>query len=309
MPVSPYPVDAALTAISVGYRNMEYIADQVLPRVPVDKQTFKYMRYPIEEAFTVYDTAVGRKGRPNEINLSAVEDEASTQDHGLEDSVPVTDQDNADSRYDPEGRATMKLTDYVALAREVRVSNAVFSAANYAAGQKVTLSGTSQFSDFANSDPLAVMLAGLDACIVRPNLVTMGQAVWTKVRQHPKVVKAVLGNAGDSGVASRQAVAELLEVEEVLVGRSYLNSAKRGQAASLSRAWGKHIALTYRNRNGGTEGEMSFGITAQWGGRVVRKEFDSKIGLRGATRIVVGESVKELIIASGAGYFIENAVA
>lgn len=309
MPKSPFPIDPDLTAIAVGYKNADYIADAVLPRVPVNKQEFKYLEYPLDEAFTLHDTLVGRKGRPTEVNLTATEKTASTDDHGLEDAVPLADQSNADSRYDPQGRAVMKLTDYIALGREVRVANMVTTAANYAAGQKITLAGTSQFSDFANSDPLGVIMAGLDACLIRPNIATMGQAVWTKIRQHPKVVKAVLGNAGDSGAASRQAVAELLELEEVLIGRSFMNTAKKGQAPIIARAWGKHIALSYRNKIGGTEGEVSFGITAEWGGRVARSEMDGKIGLRGGTRIVVGESVKELLIAPNAGYLIENAVA
>lgn len=307
MAKSPYPIDADRTAIAIGYRNKALIADQVLPRVPVAKEEFTWMEYPVAEGFTLPDTLIGRTSRPNEANLSGVEQTSSTRDYGLEIPVPQKDIDNADSRYDPVDRATMRISDWIATGREVRTANLVFNAASHA--NKITLAGPSQFSDFANSDPLGVLLAGLDSCLVRPNVGVLGNAAWTKLRQHPKVVKAVLGNAGDSGVASRQAVAELLELDEILVGQGWLNTAKPGQAPVMTRIWGKHVAMIHRNPVASTDGEVTFGLTAEFGGRVARSEFDSKIGLRGGTRLVVGESVRELVVASQASYFVENAVA
>src|SRR5690606_23611667 len=129
------------------------------------------------------------------------------------------------------------------------------------------------------------------------NVAVVGQAVWTKLAQHPKVVKAVHGNDGDSGIARRAALAELLELEEILVGQSRLNTAKKGKAASLSRVWGKHMSLIYRNRQADTQGGLTFGFTAEWGNRVSGTRDDGDIGLRGGKRTRVGESVKELIVA------------
>ncbi len=57
-----------------------------------------------------------------------------------------------------------------------------------------------------------------------------------------------------------------------------------------------------------TRGGVTFGFTAEWGGRIAGQWEDKNIGLRGGQRVRVGESVKELIIASQAGYFIEDAV-
>lgn len=306
---APFPVDPALTAIAIAYRNRRFIADDVLPRVPVARQEFKWWQYPLEESFALPDTKVGRKGAPNEVDLTATEQTGATADYGLDDPIPQPDIDQAPQGRDPRDRAAVQLTDYIALDREKRTADLVFDAAQYAASNKVTLSGTSQWSDFANSDPLGVILAGLDACLVRPNVATMGREVWTKLTQHPKVVKAVLGNAGDSGVVSRQAVAALLELEDILVGEAFLNTAKKGQTATLGRVWGKHCLLHYRDRNADTRGGLTFGFTAEYGSRIAGQMPDGKIGLRGGVRVRVGESVKELIVAARAGYLITNAVA
>ncbi len=308
MPSAPFPIQPQLTAIAIGYRNMSLIADALLPRTPVGKQDFKYLQYNLSDGFTLPDTRVGRKSRPNEVEFSATELTASTEDFGLEDPIPQADIDNAPPNYDPLGRAVEKTTDLILLDREVRVANAVFNAATYGASNKVTLAGASQFSD-VTSDPIKTIQDALDSCVMRPNVMTIGRAAFSVLARHPKIVKAVLGNAGDSGVARRQDIADLLELEEVLVGEAYLNTAKKGQAMALSRVWGKHIALTYRNKNADTGGGATFGLTAQWGGRIAGSIEDKNIGLRGGQRIRVGESVKELICAPDLGYFIQNAVA
>tara|TARA_R110000787_G_scaffold26344_32_gene73777 strand:+ start:932 stop:1861 length:930 start_codon:yes stop_codon:yes gene_type:complete len=309
MATAPFPTIPELVAITIAYRNQAYIADAVLPRVTVGKQEFRYWQYPVEETFALPETRVGRRSRPNEIDLTATELADKTEDFGLDDPIPQTDIDNAPANHNPIDRATVQLTDYILLDREVRTAALVFAAANYPVGNKIQLAGTDQFSDFVNSSPIDVIQTALDAPLMRPNVITMGQAVWTKLSMHPDILKAVHGNDGDTGIARRQAVADLFEVEEILVGQSRLNTAKKGQPAALSRVWGKHISLSYRDRNADTRSGLTFGYTAQWGSRVAGTKEDSDIGLRGGQRLRVGESVKEKIVAAQAGYFIEDAVA
>lgn len=309
MPNAPFPIQPELTAIAIGYRNTRLIADGVLPRIPVGKQDFKYLVYNLADGFTVPDTKVGRKGKVNEVEFSATEQTASTEDFGLEDPIPQADIENAPVNYDPLGRGAEGITDLILLDREVRVANTVFNAATYGAGNKTTLSGTSQFSDFTNSDPIATIVTSLDACIMRPNVMTIGRPAFSVLSRHPKICKAIFGNNTDVGIVSAAQLATLFELEEILVGEAYLNTAKKGQTVALSRVWGKHISLTYRDRNATTRGRMSFGYTTQFGNRIAGSWEDKNIGLRGGQRVRVGESVKELICAPELGYFIQNAVA
>lgn len=309
MPNAPFPIQPELTAIAIGYRNTRLIADSVLPRTPVGKQDFKYLLYNLADGFTVPDTKVGRKGKVNEVEFSATEQTASTEDFGLEDPIPQADIDNAPVNYDPLGRGTEGITDLILLDREVRTANLVFNANTYGANNKVTLSGTSQFSDFANSDPIATIQTALDSVIMRPNVMTIGRPAFSVLCRHPKLCKAIYGNNTDAGIVTAAQIAQLFELEEVLIGEAFLNTAKKGQTVSLSRVWGKHLALTYRDKNATTRGRMAFGYTTQFGNRIAGSWPDKDIGLRGGTRVRVGESVKELICAPDLGYFIQNAVA
>lgn len=307
---APFPIQPELTAIAIGYRNNKLIADDVLPRVPVGTQDFKYLTFNKADAFTVPDTKVGRKSKPNQVEFGATESTASTMDYGLDNPVPQADIENAPVNFNPLGRAVMGTTDLVLLDREIRTANLVFAAGTYPAGNKSTLSGTSQWSDFTNSNPIDAILIALDACIMRPNVLTLGRAVWTKLCQHPKMVKAIYGNNTDVGIVTRQQVAGLLELEEVVVGEGWVNTAKKGQTPTFVRAWGKHASLTLRNKNVDPTGSQpAFGYTAQWGDRIAGSWEDKNIGLRGGQMVRMGESVKELITASDLAYFFENAIA
>jgi hypothetical protein len=306
---APFPIQPALTAIAIRYRNAEMIADQVLPRVPVATQEFKYFKHALAEGFTLPDTKVGRRSKPNEVEFTATETPGMCSDYALDDPIPQADLDQAPANMDPRGRAVEGLADLIALDREKRVADLVFALGTYPTTNRTTLSGTSQWSH-ADANPIDAILAANDLLVMRANVLVVGQAVWTKLRQHPKVVQAVYGTAQNAGVVNRQQVAELLELQEILVGPGWLNTAKKGQTPTLARVWGKHAALIHRDGMADTRGNRTtFGFTAQWGERVAGAIPDPHIGMRGGERIRVGESVAEVIAAPDLGYFFQNAVA
>lgn len=308
----PFPVDPVLTGIVVSYKNAAYIADRVLPRVgpQLDKQLFKYNKFGFDQTITLPDTKVGRKSEPNTVEFSASEQPEQTDDYGLDAVIPNDDIKNAPPGYDPRHYHAETLTDLVMLDREVRVANKVFAAATYPSGNKATLSGTSQWSDFTNSDPTGAVADAADAMVMRPNIAVLGRATWSKVRRHPKIISAISISGTDKGMATLRAVADLWELEEIIVGDSWLNSAKPGQTPTRVRAWGKHCSLIRREPLAKVLGQLpTFGFTAEYGGKVSGQIDEPKIGLRGSVRVRSGESVKEVISASDLGYLFTNAVA
>ena len=309
---APFPITPELTAVAVAYKNGAMIADNVLPRVAVGSQAFKYNKYPIGELLSPPDTEVGRKGKPNEVEFTATETPDATIDQALDDTVPIADILNARSQPglpDPEMRAALGVTELIVLRREVRSAALVFAAASYGADNKVLLAGNDQWSDYVNSSPLTAIIDKLDTMMMRPNIAVLGRATFTKIAQHPKVCKAVFGNNTDAGMVTRRQLADQLELEELYVGEGWVNTAAKGQAVVKARVWGKHAAFLHRNMNADPQYGVTFGFTAQWGTRFGGSEYDGNVGMRGAQRVRVGESVKELITANDLGFFFENAVA
>jgi hypothetical protein len=318
MSTTAFPINPTLTAIALAYINPAYtlIADEVLPRIGTGKK-FTYTVYDPAQGYTVPQTLVGRKSEPTVVDFTGTPVADEVKDYGLDDIVTNDDQKAFDDMpkpatggpLSPMNASTMFLTGLVQLDREIRVANTVFNAATYAAGNQVTLAGTSQWSDFANSNPVDAIMSALDVPLFRPNLLTFGQATWTKLRQHPKMVQAILGTAQGSGAVTRQQVADFFEVKKVVVGAGFVNNARKGQAPVNSRVWGKHAAALYIDPVAAQVGQPTFGWTAMWGSKVAGDIPAPLVGLRGGVRVRSGESVKEVITANILGYFFQNAVA
>ncbi len=311
MPGFPFPLNPVLTGIVVAFRNADLIADQVLPRLgpPLPRQVFQYMTFDFAQTITVPDTKVGRKGEPGTVEFNGTEVESSTKDYGLDDVIPIDDINNAPKGYDPKAFAAQNLMNLVLLDREVRVSGKVFSAGTYPTGNKTTLSGTSQWSDAA-SDPIGDITNAADSMIVRPNIAVMGRKTWAKLSMNPKIIASLSASGTDKGIANKRAVADLFELDDIIVGASWLNSAKPGQAPTRTRVWGNHCALLRREATASSMGQIpTFGWTAQYGTRVSGDIPEPKVGLRGAVRVRSGESVEEVISTPDLGYLFTNAVA
>ena len=305
---APFTVNPTLTAIAIAYMNNEFIADRVLPRVQVPSREFKWTKYNKDDRFTIPDTLVGRKGQPNVVEFGGTEDSAFVQDYGLEDHIPQQDLDNASNPlngFDPRGTAVELLTEVIGLDREKRTAAKVQDKSNYEHVE--TLSGSDQWSH-ADSKPIVALTDALETPIKRPNVMVTSRKVAIALRRNPNVVKAFHGTLADDGLVPLQFVRELLELDEILTGAAYFNSARPGQDAALERIWGNHCSLIYRNPNARPNKGVTFGFTAEHGQRVSGTRQDANIGLRGGEAIRAGESVEELLVCSDVALFLENVI-
>ncbi|KQI69388.1 capsid protein [Loktanella sp. 3ANDIMAR09] len=297
-----------LTAIAIAYRNPDQIliADEVLPRVTAPGRNFKWQNYGEADAFTLPNTRVGRRGTPNQVEVEGTEKSAACEDFGID--VPLDNATLEEAKrngHDPQMKATERATDVVALDREVRVANVITNADNYHPDHVEALGGSDVFDD-PDSDPVSAIEDMLDTCWVRPNQLVFGLKSWRAFRKHPKIVKAVHGNSGDQGRATREQVAELLEVRRVLVGASRVNIKRPGENPVLNRVWDNIVAGQYIDRTADTSGGLTFGFSAQLGTKVAGT-LPANMGLRGGVLVRSGETLAELVVANRAGFLIQNA--
>jgi hypothetical protein len=293
----------------------------VLPRVGVGGREFKYQVINTADFYILPDTQVGRKGVPNQVEFGTTEQASFVLDQGLQSLIPQEDIDAASSNlftWDPVAQATINDTRLIAKKREKRVADLIFNTASYTSANRVTLSGSDQWSD-ATSDPIDAIIAKLDAMLIRPTMGIFGREGWSKFRFHPKVTSrlgsAIYGNTPTTGAAappaSLQAVADLLELDEILVGEDWINTAKKGQTPSMQRVWGKHAAFLHQEPVvATTEGIATFGYTAEYGTRVTstNQMRPGELGLRGGLAVVTGESVREVLTAQDCGFLFSNII-
>jgi hypothetical protein len=125
-----------------------------------------------------------------------------------------------------------------------------------------------QWND-GDSEPIEVIRAQIDAILLltglEPNTLVLGKQVWTQLVDHPVIVDRIKYGQTAPGPArvTKEAVAELLEIDRILVMKSIVNSANVGQDASNSFIGGKAALLAYSEPNPGIE-TASAGYTFSW---------------------------------------------
>lgn len=313
--VSDVHVDAVLANFAVEYKNPSYIGQEVTPLAPVNKKSDLYPTYTKENRFSIPETIRGPEDEANEIDWAVSTTSYTCISHALKKFVSDEQQANADTFVDPRAKTTSILTDTILLGFEYAIATLVTTAANYGTGFKITLSGNDQFDKYESSDPIGVVDDGCEACFVEPNTMIMSKYGWNILKRHPAILEHIKGGAKADmpSLATLSLLAEIFEVERVLVGKAKYNTAKKGQTGSYSYVWGKHIVLAYIDRSPGLDGVSAFktftwnrvGGASLYNVRTWRNE--AKGG--GGEYIEVELCYDEVMVCSDVCYLIRNAFA
>lgn len=189
-------VDAALTNVTIAYNPGGFIADEVAPIVPVDKESDKYYVFDREDSLRTYNDLRADGSDANTIEMKQSKDTYFCEEYALNVAITDRQKKNADSALQLEMRKTKFLKNTLLLSREKRVATALRNASNYATGHKVTLSGTSQWDNASYAgDPLAELDEGIaavyEATGVMPNFIVMPYSVATVFANNAKVLDKI----------------------------------------------------------------------------------------------------------------------
>jgi hypothetical protein len=203
-------VDPILTGFSVGYKDQQLYSEDIMPSTPVNTQSGRYrvfdrsdwLIYPDRrEPGTVANEIRGRKWS---------EDTFKTVEHSLQ--APVHDEERQELnsqgglakdvfggalQIDPERDAVELVTRSLLLGHEKKVADLIRNTANYPAGNFVTLSGTSQWTDYTNgvssvSDPVNDIRTARRVIFNltgrNPNTLVIPKQGMDYILNHPRVV-------------------------------------------------------------------------------------------------------------------------
>ncbi len=178
--------------------------------------------------------------------------------------------------------------------------------------QGVTLSGTAQWSDFANSKPEEDVQTGHDtitkAIAKKANTLILGHEVFSKLRNHTNILTRIQNVK--LGLVSIEDLAAIFDVERVLIG----SAVKRTAAGVNSFVWGKHAVLAYIQPSASME-DLSVAKSFVWddapgstGGFITEIGRAQPIS-RKSDEISVHFYYEDKVVAAEAGYLITDAVA
>lgn len=304
----PYQINPELTGISLAYRNPDYIAEKILPRVAVTQKCFQYRKFDDDAFLNIPDTEIGRTGMPNTVELKSKLLDASVKSHALEAEVPQEDINEIQSSGADEDLMqdnTTLLTDNLNLAREVRTAKLLTNADNYT--NKITLSGTSQLTDKSSSF-IDLYKDIKKAMLMHPTHMVVSDNYALYLQSHPEFLSMAKGeDANNKGLVSLEFICQQLGLKEILVGRAKVNEAKAGQTPTIVDVWGKDLIFAYINPQAKPKLGLTFGYTAEKGKRQVQTFFDGRAGSLGVNYIKAVENLNEMIVAESCGYLVKNA--
>lgn len=293
-------VDPVLTNLATGYTNEQFVGDQLMPFVMVDKEGGKIPIFG-KEHFKVYATERALRAKSNRINPENIGSvDVALDEHDLE--YPIDYREDAESAFPLQARAVNTVVEGIRLRHEVMVAEVAQNAANYGAGNKIILSGASQFTH-ASSDPEGVVSdakAAVRAKVVKePNTLVIGYATWRVLKRHAQL-KAILSDTRPRLVQLAD-LRDIFEIENIVIGRAV----KASDAGVTSDIWGDSMVLAYVPRTSGDRSpyEPSYGYTLRKKGNPVvdTRTEDGKIELVRNTDIF-----RPFLLGADAGYLVSD---
>lgn len=296
-------VDKVLTNISKKYVQENFIADAVLPVVPVKKESDKYFTYTRDWRLPEAGRAPGAEA--NEIDYDVDTETYSCEEYALKKKIPDRVRNNMDKPLNADIDATNAVTEFVQMLREKRVADIAFAAGSYGT-QTSALAGVNRWDDYANSDPIQDVQDAKDTIHAAsgkfPNVMVMGYQVYSKLINHPDFLERI--KYTQKGLMSADLMASLFEIDKLLVGKAIYDTSQEGGTESLSYIWGKNVSLVYAQPSPGLQ-QVSFGYQFESRGFRTKKWREEKIE---SDWVESGEIRDEHLVAADTGYLYTTVI-
>jgi hypothetical protein len=263
--ISDIHIDTALSEIAIGYKNTQFIADQVLPEVTVQKQSDKYYVWDKGSWLTnqVEKRTPGDTFPEGRMKLS--NDEYYCDIYHLAYAIPWENKKNQDAVIDLETRGAEWLANQFALNREIQLASAIMAGSVWDTNPVV---GTDfvAWDDEDSSNPPEDVDGWRDTVLKNtgtlPNTLVIGREVFSIVRRHPIILD--MYKYTGRGILTEAEVAAALGIDKLLVGNTVRRTTIEGNATQTQAfVWGKNALLLYVPSRPAVN-EPSAGYTFVW---------------------------------------------
>lgn len=237
-----------------------FIASKVFPALPVTNLSDYYAKFP--KSYFMRDEMQERPygGRPGkgawEVEKSRYSCNEWALEYGLDDRIRA----NADQPIEPELRAMEYLTEQALIHRDREWVEGFFKTGIWNTeweGVTGAGNGTSTFRRFNNYEAEGTTeykskpIRFFDERAVemrektgrRPNKLVLGPKLYVVLKNHPEVVERVKYTMGAPAIVTPKILAEVFDVQDVLVAEAVYNAAAEGKTENIGFITPKQDAL------------------------------------------------------------------
>ena len=256
-------VDPILSTYARGYRNSEFIAHLLFPRVSIPNRNMRVLKFG-KEAFRMMNTRRAPGADKKRVQYGYASDPVSLVQDALEGFVPVEHQEEAQSvpGIDLGQGAINMVLDVIDLGHEYEAAQLARTPGNYAASNRAALTGGDRWSS-DTSDPQGDIDSAKEAIrrmIGRyPNTLTLGPSAFNALKRHPKVKEQFKYTGRES--ITVEMLAAYFDVERVIVGKAVWLPESADDNTPASDVWGDDAILAYVPSAGDNFMVPSYGYT------------------------------------------------
>jgi len=261
-------IDPILSTYARGYRNQEFVAGALFPRVTIPNRSMRVLRFG-KEAFRMVNTRRAPGADKKRIQYGYASDPISLVQDALEGLVPIEHQEEAMSvpGVDLGKSAVNMVLDVVDLNLEYDSAQLARNAANYGASNKLTMVGAARWTSASSTPNTDVQ--GAQEVIRRSigryaNTMVIGPTVFNALRNHVAVRDQFKYTSKDS--ITEDMLAAYFNLKKVVVGKAVSLAQTAPDTALATDIWGDDAVLAYVPEAGDTFQVPSYGYTYQLSG-------------------------------------------
>jgi hypothetical protein len=301
-------IDALISTFALDYANQqEFIGPLVAPVLNVQKQTGLY--WVANKNTRLHDISRGPRDEYKVVDWGYATANYACKGYGAKALTDIESIKNAVPMVDPELDSVANVVDEVMINAEYRVASQLFNASVFT--QTSALTNTARW-DSSAPDPWGNRVTANAA--VRPaighkvNTLIISDTVWEYLRQLTAIKNAIFGSTGPFGVPTKEQVAAVLGIDNVIVGPgTYYNGTNFVDLWNKSALWAYYPKSVDENRGRvivpmrtvvwNVDGVGRFQVSAPWEDR------DHRSWAR-----YVDDYTQELVTCAAAGYLFTTVI-
>lgn len=296
--------DPLLTEIARDYEPQDYVATTLMPTFEINSQSGTYYKWERDNT-RIADTERAPHSETNEVPPRQWEEAGLfAQEHSLKELVPFSEIENAVAGQDPIDNAAQHVRDLVMVGAEKGTADLLRD--ETVITQYTELTSTDKWSDAANSTPIEDVNTGKDAVEAaigyEPNTLVLSRDAFNALKVNESINERLKYTMPDT--ATKDLLATIFDVDNVVVARSQYNTAAPGQDPNMVNIWGTDAFLAYVDPDPRGKKTVSLGFHFTWQDHLA-EQWESKDPK--------GQYVRDTwyydreLVAPEAGYLIKSA--
>lgn len=293
-----------------------YVALKVLPVVEVGLQADNPGKVPLEALLFDADTSRNSGSGYNRGSYKFETYTYATKENGWEEPIDARDEKRYRKLLDVERIAYARAAGVVARKQEMRAASLIFNTTTWTGGS-LTTAIANEWDDAVNATPIADVEAAVkkvyEGSGLWANALVVNRQVFRNLRNCDSIIERI--NSQGAGSPSKptditeQMLAQVFDLDYIIVAGASKNSAAEGQSATPAQIWSGEYAMVCRVATGADMREPCVGRTFHWSedgsniGGTVEQYYEEQSR---SNIIRVRHETDEVVMYPEAGHLLSN---